>query len=101
MVQHLSENGRMILVAQPPPGEELNIPNGVSLFGGVGQTIKASQGGKTNPTSDIPRYIKMHKSKLINIKSIITHRFSLEDVNQAFDLLRTGKAGRIMITLDK
>tara|TARA_R110000824_G_scaffold5670_3_gene26046 strand:+ start:9960 stop:10991 length:1032 start_codon:yes stop_codon:yes gene_type:complete len=101
MVQYLSKNGRMILVGQPPPGEDLNIPNGVALFGGTGKSIRASQGGKTNPSEDIPRYIKMHKAGIINIKNIVTHTFCLDDINEAFDLLKSGKAGRIMIKFDR
>ena len=97
--QCLSNKGRLVLVGQPAPGTEVNIPNGVSLFSGVGRSIKASQGGKTNPAEDIPRYVKMHAAGIINIENLVTHRFGLDSVNEAFDLLRTGKAGRIMIDL--
>ena len=40
------------------------------------------------PTEDIPRYVRMHKEGLLDIKQFITHRFSLDQVNEAFDLLR-------------
>ena len=93
----LSESGRMILVGQPPPNQTLQIPNGVQLFSGKGKTIKATQGGQTNPTEDIPRYVRMHKARILDISEIITHTFNLNQVNEAFELLKSGIAGRIMI----
>lgn len=97
---YLSNTGRLILVGQPKPGQEITIPTANKLFDGSGKTIKATQGGKTNPTDDIPRYIKLHQAGLLDIAKIVTHRFNLEDINQAFDLLRSGKAGRIMININ-
>ena len=98
---YLSGNGRLILVGQPKPDQKLEIPTANKLFDGIGKTIKATQGGKTNPTEDIPRYIKLHKAGLLDITKIITHRFDLNDINKAFDLLRSGKAGRIIININK
>jgi len=97
----LSGKGRCIMVGQPKPGQEVIIPDGYKMFDGEGKTIKATQGGKTSPTEDIPRYIKLHQAGLLDIKKIITHRFDLEDINDAFDLLKSGKAGRIMINITK
>lgn len=99
MVKHLSGKGRMILVGQPAPGKDVVIPNGVSLFGGRGKSISATQGGMTNPSEDIPRYVKMHKAGLLDIDKIVTHTFCLDEVNDAFRLLKSGTAGRIMIKM--
>jgi Zn-dependent alcohol dehydrogenase len=98
---YLSGIGRLILVGQPKPTQEITLPNANKLFDGSGKTIKATQGGKTNPTDDIPRYIKLHKAGLLDIKKIITHRFELDQINDAFKLLKSGKAGRIMININK
>jgi S-(hydroxymethyl)glutathione dehydrogenase/alcohol dehydrogenase len=100
MMHYLSDSGRFILVGQPRPGEELIIPNGNNWFGGNGKILKASQGGKTNPANDIPRYIRLHKSGILDIDKIVSHKFALEEINAAFDLLRTGNAGRIMIDIN-
>lgn len=100
-VAKLSGNGRLILVGQPQPGRSFEIFNAVSLFAGSGQLIKATQGGKTNPTKDIPRYINLYKSGKLNISNIITNSFDLDNINKAFDLLKTGNAGRILININK
>ena len=98
-VSKLSGKGRMILVGQPAPGRGVEVMNAVNLFSGMGQTIKATQGGKTNPTEDIPRYVRMHQEGLLDIKQFVTHRFKLNEVNDAFDLLKSGNAGRIIIEI--
>lgn len=101
MFEFVSGNGRMILVGQPKPGQDLIIPNGNKMFDGVGKTLKATQGGKTSPTEDIPRYINLHKSGVLDVKKIVTHYFDLDNINDAINLLRSGKAGRIMIKTQK
>lgn len=95
----LSNTGRYILVGQPKPGESLEIPNANFLFGGQGRLIRATQGGKTSPNQDIPRYIKLHKAGLIDLNKIITHRFKLDNINDAIILLKSGEAGRIIIEI--
>lgn len=98
-ITRLSGKGRMILVGQPAPGRGVEIMNAVNLFSGMGQTIKATQGGRTNPTEDIPRYVRMHQEGILSIEQFVTHRFKLDQVNEAFDLLRSGTAGRIIIEI--
>jgi len=95
----LSNTGRMILVGQPAPGKFVNVMNAVNLFNGIGHTIKATQGGKTNPQEDIPRYIRLHKEGLLDVSKLITHTFTLDQINEAFTLLKSGNAGRIMIKI--
>ena len=96
----LSNKGRYIMVGQPKPGETMLIPNANSLFGTHGKIIKSTQGGKTSPTDDIPKYIKLHRAGLLDINKIITHEFILNDINKAIDILKTGQAGRIMIKIN-
>jgi len=98
-VSKLSGKGRMILVGQPAPGRGVEVMNAVNLFSGMGQVIKATQGGKTNPAEDIPRYVKMYQEGLLDISKFVTHRFKLNQINEAFDLLKSGDAGRIIIEI--
>ena len=98
---YLADNGRYILVGQPSPEAGITFPNAASMWTPNGQTIKISQGGDTLPHKDIPRYVKMHKAGLLDIEKIITHTFPFEKVNEAFELMKTGNAGRIMIHIDE
>jgi S-(hydroxymethyl)glutathione dehydrogenase/alcohol dehydrogenase len=96
----LSNLGRLVLVGQPKPKEHIILKEALSFFNGSGLTIKATQGGKSNPDTDIPTHLNLYRSGVLDYKKLITHRFSLVSINQAFDLLKTGKAGRIMIDLN-
>jgi Zn-dependent alcohol dehydrogenase len=87
----------LILVGQPKPGQSIELPNALDLFGTRGKSIHTTQGGKTNPTMDIPRYVNLEKNGKLSVDSVVTHKFALSNVNDAFDVLRSGLAGRIMI----
>ncbi len=93
----LSNFGRLILVGQPKPGQSIELPNALDLFGSRGKNIFTTQGGKTNPTLDIPRYVNLEKNGKLSVDSVVTHKFALSQINSAFDVLRSGLAGRIMI----
>ncbi len=95
----LAGSGRFVMIGQPKPGESLTIENAKQLFDGEGKTIMATQGGGFQPHVDIPRYIEMYKEGRLSIDGLITHRVALQDINTAIDLMRTGKANRIMIDL--
>jgi len=97
----LSNKGRILLLGQPTPGQSLVFPEALRLFNGTGLSIRASQGGSTVPQEDIPRYLELLKLGLISIDKLITHRFNLVDVNLAFETLKSGTAGRIMINIAK
>ena len=97
----LAPSGRLILVGQPRPGTDLNLLNPLSFFDGQGKSIRASQGGRTNPTTDIPRYVALANAGGLEYETLHTDTFKLDDINEAFDLLKTGNAGRIMIKIGK
>lgn len=93
----LSNQGRMILVGQPRPGQELVLPNAVRFFDGDGLRLTATQGGSTNPDKDIHRYLEMFSLGKLSIGKLITHRYTLDQINDAVACLQSGAAGRIMI----
>ncbi|MDE2071488.1 MAG: zinc-binding dehydrogenase, partial [Patescibacteria group bacterium] len=95
----LSGTGRFVMVGQPKPGESVEITNANHLFGGEGKHIMATQGGRFNPSCDIPRYVRLAKAGVLNIDGIITHHVKLEDVNEAIDAVRKGQASRVLIVM--
>lgn len=96
----LASGGRYILVGQGSSDFHINVPV-MSLFAGEGKSIIASQGGHINPSIDIPRYLSLlYYRGAIDENLLITHEYTLENINKAFDKLRSGKAGRIMIKMN-
>jgi len=95
----LGSGGRYILVGQPQPGESVEIANAYHLFGGEGKSIIATQGGQFLPSRDIPRYTRLQKAGRLRFDDLITHRTTLDGVNDAIGLMRSGRANRMFIDL--
>ena len=91
------QGGRLILVGQPRHGDGLNLPYFRNHY--CGKTVMDSQGGLTDPTTDIPRYLGLYKAGRLPLEQFITHRFPLEQVNEALDVVRSGQAGRVILKM--
>jgi len=93
----LAPSGRYIVIGQKPVIHPLNF---LAFFEGEGGRIQATQGGRFNPTKDIPRYVKLWRSGALlalDLNQLITHRISLGTINDGIQLMRDGKAGRVLI----
>lgn len=89
--------GKMILVGQTRHGEDLTLKSFKQHY--CGKTILDSQGGLTEPYADIPRYLKLYQQGKLQLDKLITHRFKLDHINEALDVVRSGKAGRVMLEM--
>ena len=95
----LNPSGEYFLIAQPIPNESLIIENADKLFEGNGKKIFAVQGGDFNPDADLEKYINQIMNKSINYSKLITHRFKLNEINEALECLKTESTGRIIIEM--
>lgn len=95
----LAPSGRYIMVGQPKPGEDILIKNAYHLFGGEGKMIKATQGGQFSPELDIPRYVELYRNGKLNINDLVSHRTTLEGINDAIMRMREGGASRVLIDI--
>jgi S-(hydroxymethyl)glutathione dehydrogenase/alcohol dehydrogenase len=64
-----------------------------------GRQIIGSHGGDTRPDIDIPRYIELYKRGKLKLDAQITHRYCLDNINEALDAVRRGEAGRCLISM--
>ncbi len=62
-----------------------------------GKRIVGTWGGETVPDRDIPQYSRAYLRGDIPLTKLITHRFALKDINPAFAMLNSGRAGRVII----
>ena len=88
--------GRVCLVAQLRHDQTLPLQ---TLPMHTGKTILGSDGGDTNPTIDIPRYLRLYKAGRLNIRNLITHVVRLRDINSVLDDIRAGRVGRAIIEM--
>lgn len=91
-------SGRTILVGVPKAGDNISI---YSLPLHFNKTLTGSHGGNAVPHEDIPRYLKLLNEGKMKLAGLITHEFPLQKINDAIDLMKSGKAaGRILINME-
>lgn len=89
-------DGKTILVGVPTKGDNISI---YSLPLHFNKVLTGSHGGDSIPDLEIPRYIKLLKAAKMTLEGIITHEFSLDKINEAIELVRSGDAGRVLLNM--
>ena len=57
------------------------------------KSIKGSLFGSANANYDIPNLLKLWDQKHLKLEELVTHRFSLDEVNKGYELMETPGAG--------
>ncbi len=91
-----AKQGRTILVGVPRHDQDITIHSLPMHFGKV---LTGCEGGHTDPTSDIPRYLRLYQQGRLDLATQITHRVRLEEINEALETIRAGEAGRCVISM--
>jgi len=89
-------DGKTILVGVPNKGDNISI---YSLPLHFNKILTGSHGGNSVPDIEIPRYIRLLRAGKMTLDGIITHAFSLDEINEAIELVRSGDAGRVIINM--
>jgi S-(hydroxymethyl)glutathione dehydrogenase / alcohol dehydrogenase len=61
------------------------------------KVLTGSHGGDAAPHVDIPRLIRLTKAGRLSFDGIITHEYTLDEINAALDMVRSGNAGRVVL----
>jgi S-(hydroxymethyl)glutathione dehydrogenase/alcohol dehydrogenase len=78
------------------PSEKVTIDSLPIHFNKV---LTGSHGGDAHPHIDIPRILKLDAAGRISFDGLITHEFTLDEVNEALDVVRSGNAGRVLLNI--
>lgn len=89
-------DGKTILVGVPKKGDNVSIYTLPIHFNKI---LKGSHGGSCIPQIDIPRYIRLIKAGRMTLDGLVTHEFTLEKINEAINIVRSGDAGRVMVSM--
>ncbi len=87
-------NGRCVLFGVIPHDKTVEL-NTLPLH--FGRTLTGSEGGASQPEIDIPRYIEMMKNDLFHLKNFVSHRVSLENINEGILRMRNGESIHTMV----
>lgn len=91
-----SDTGRVVFAGVPTLDEHITIDSFPLHFG---RRMIGSHGGETRPEIDIARYLKLYDLGKLKLKEQITHRYSLDQINDAVSQVRAGETGRCVIKL--
>lgn len=89
--------GTTVTVGLPHPDRMLSIP-AVSLVAEE-RTLRGSYLGSCVPSRDLPRFAALHRAGHLPVDRLLTHRISLEEINEGFDRLASGEAVRQAVML--
>jgi S-(hydroxymethyl)glutathione dehydrogenase/alcohol dehydrogenase len=87
--------GESIIIGVAASGEEIST-RPFQLV--TGRVWRGTAFGGVKGRSQLPGYVERYLSGEIKVDPMITHRFPLEEINQAFDLMHEGKSIRSVIT---
>jgi len=93
-----SNSGRTVLVGVLDKKSKISI---YTLPLHFEKELVGSHGGGSFPTADIPNYLKIIKNAKAKIKEMITHRFTLNDINLALSDIKNGNIGKCVIDISR
>lgn len=94
-VEMTRKGGTAVIVGLAPIGETANI-DAMALVR-MEKTIKGCYYGSAKPRQDMPVLVDLYNRGVLDIDRLITRRYSLDQINQAFEDLEEGKVGRGVI----
>jgi Zn-dependent alcohol dehydrogenase len=88
--------GQAILVGVPKMDVMVTLP---AFFGVVlaEKTIKGCWYGSSNVQKDVPKLIDLYKKGDLKLDELISRTITLDQVNEAFDAMKTGEVARTVI----
>lgn len=94
-VDALAPGGTCVLIGVPETGA--TIPLDVRPLVTGERVIRGSSYGSARTREDLPRLVSLYQAGKLRIDEMITHRYALEDANEAFRALAAGELGRGVI----
>ena len=88
--------GYVNIVGVPPYGGKISI-DAYPLHDG--KCLVGASGGQTRKEKDFPKYIELYFAGKLKLDEQITHRYRLDDINMAFQLMEKGELGRAIVEL--
>lgn len=92
----LGEGAVAILVGLPAYGTKISFD--ITKFIPSEMTVKGSHVGSLRPRVDLPRYCEMYLNGALDLESLVTQTYALDEINDGFSRLAEGAKGRGVIT---
>jgi S-(hydroxymethyl)glutathione dehydrogenase / alcohol dehydrogenase len=93
-----SKGGFCVFASHPKEGEKIQIEPHALISG---KQIRGSWGGASQPDQDIPRFAELYRKGKLPLEKLLSHRYKLDEINQAIQDLKQRKIIRALIEIDK
>lgn len=93
----IKRGGKAVVVGMIPVDQSVTIPGPAFL---QEKGIIGSFYGSTRQTYDMPWLMELYRQKRLKIDELITRRWKLDEVNEAFQALKNGEGNRAVITFE-
>jgi S-(hydroxymethyl)glutathione dehydrogenase/alcohol dehydrogenase len=90
--------GEFVIAGNPPHGEKLAL-NPFDFI--AGKRLGGTWGGESRPDEEIPHYVEKHRAGVLPLEKLITHEFPFSSINPALEMMKSGKAGRVMLNMSR
>jgi S-(hydroxymethyl)glutathione dehydrogenase/alcohol dehydrogenase len=87
--------GTVTLVGMPPAGAELTLPAMQAVFSG--KRLAGSAVGGSQILRDFPRFIRLAEAGQLRLDCLVSHRISLQEINDGIDRLNRADGIRTII----
>jgi S-(hydroxymethyl)glutathione dehydrogenase/alcohol dehydrogenase len=92
-----TQGGRCVFASHPRTGETIKL-DPFDLISG--RQIIGTWGGSCKPDEDLPRFARIYSEGKLPLEQLLSHRYSLENINQALDDLEKRKVVRALIEIE-
>ncbi|MBU1274237.1 MAG: Zn-dependent alcohol dehydrogenase [Proteobacteria bacterium] len=93
----IRRGGKVVMVGMGPADQKLNIPMAPMLV--MEKSLLGCYYGSSNLSTDLTTLLDLYKIGRLNLDGLITARYSLEDINQGFADLVSGKNLRGVVNM--
>ena len=91
--------GMLTLVGLSPMGTGTNLPGAVITR--TEKTIKGSYYGSVSPKRDFPLFLQMYQQGRLKLDELVSRRYSLEQINEAYTEMLSGRIARGIIVYEE
>ena len=92
----LGPGGTLIILGAPGNGDKMTIDPIFHVLRGE-RGMRGSKYGSANPATEFPMLIELYMAGKLDLDSLLTASYSLDEATKAFEVLAKGGAGRGLI----
>jgi S-(hydroxymethyl)glutathione dehydrogenase/alcohol dehydrogenase len=87
----ITAKGGVVVVTSIAPYDQTSIDLNLFMFAMLNQELRGTIFGSVSPRVQIPRLLRLHHEGKFHVDELITKEYSLDDVQQGYDDLESGK----------